>query len=136
MYLLRKCVLGQHIYILAGLSPKSVLKIWRKSSRALPIRQRSSRQFICAYMLPIRDLCATAFCVCPLFFTTKNHHKFRHILRVVFALIATRWRHRRLLKTTHNCAQLRTTTHNGRFYSFISKISFHGSRHFIFTGSL
>ena len=31
-------------------------------------------------MLPIRDLCATAFCVCPLFFTEKNHKYFRYIL--------------------------------------------------------
>ena len=34
---------------------------------------RSWRRFLCAYMLPIRDLCAIAFCICPLFFTTKNH---------------------------------------------------------------
>ena len=33
---------------------------------------RSWRRFLCAYMLPIRDLCAIAFCVCPLFFTTEN----------------------------------------------------------------
>ena len=72
-------------------------------------------------MLPIRDICAKAFCICPLFFTTKNRYNFRHILLSSFALI-TRWRHRRLLKTLHNFAQLRTTKHNGRFYSFINKI--------------
>ena len=32
-----------------------------------------------AYILPIR-LCATAFCVCPLFLRQKNHHKCCHIL--------------------------------------------------------
>ena len=33
-------------------------------------------------------------------------------------------------------ARPRTATHDhGRFYSFINKISFHGSRRFIFTGS-
>ena len=36
---------------------------------------------------------------------------------------------------TKNCARLRITKHNGRFYSFINKICFHGSRRFIFTGS-
>ena len=35
---------------------------------------------------------------------------------------------------TKNCARLRTTKHNGQFYSFINKISFHGSRRFIFMG--
>ena len=52
---------------------KSVLKIGPISSRALAIRHRSWRRFWCAYRLPIRDHCASAFCVCPLFFTTKNH---------------------------------------------------------------
>ena len=42
---------------------RAVLKILRISSRAVAIRQRSWRRFLCAYMLPIRDLCATAFCV-------------------------------------------------------------------------
>ena len=39
----------------------------------------------------------------------------------------------KLLKTTHNCAQLGTMVD----FSFINKISFHGSRarRFIFTGS-
>ena len=59
---------------------------------------------------------------------------------VVLVLIA-RWRHRRLPKTTHNCARLRTTTHNYAQLStmvdfiVINKISFHGPRRFIFTGS-
>ena len=49
-----------------------------------------------------------------------------------------RCRHRRLLKLrtiSHDYARLRTTKHNCRFYSIINKISFHGSRRFIFTGS-
>ena len=53
--------------------------------------------------------------------------------------LSYRCRHRRLLKTTHNWAQLRTTAHNyaqWSFYSFINIIIFHGSRRFIFTGSL
>ena len=34
--------------------------MWGISRRAVAIRERL---FVCAYMLPIRDLCATAFCV-------------------------------------------------------------------------
>ena len=59
-------------------------------------------------MLPIRDLCVTAFCVCPLFLRQKIIINFATFCYVVFTLI-TRWRHHRLLKTTHNFAQLRTT---------------------------
>ena len=43
--------------------------------------QRSWRQFFSAYMLPIRDLCATTFCVLLsfVFFTTTNNNvSFRH----------------------------------------------------------
>ena len=81
-----------------------------------------------------------AFCVCSLFFTTLNQKEFRiatvAILDAIFMRqFSRRCRHRRLLKTAHDFARLRTTKHNGRFYSFINKISFHGSRSFIFTGS-
>ena len=108
----------------------------------LAIRHRSWRRYLCADMLPIRDLCASAFCVCPLFFYDNKSYIISHfatdaIFRCDFTLqLSYRCRHRRLLKTTHNCAQPRRTTHNGRFYSFINTISFHGSRRFIFTGSL
>ena len=37
--------------------------------------------------------------------------------------------------SAHDIERLRTTKHNGRFYSFINKISFRGSSRFIFTGS-
>ena len=51
------------IYTTIGdVSPKSVLKIRRIFSRTLSIRQRSWRRFFGAYISPIRDLCATAFC--------------------------------------------------------------------------
>ena len=114
---------------IAALSPKSVLTNLSSKFdrfRALRIRHRSWRRFLCAYMLPIRDLCASTFCVCPLFFTTQNHKYFRispqmRFLDAIFTLqLSYRCRHRRLLKTTQNCAQLRTTTHNGQFYSFIT----------------
>ena len=42
---------------------RAILKIRRISSRAVAIRQRSWRRFFYAYILPIRYLCATAFCV-------------------------------------------------------------------------
>ena len=60
---------GWRVYHLYNLSigdyyyRRAVFKIWEISSRAAAIRQRSWRRFFCAYMLPIRDLCATAFCV-------------------------------------------------------------------------
>ena len=54
------------------------------SRRAVAFRQRSWRRFLCAYMLPIRDLCATSFCVLLffVFYEKKNKNKknvaFRH----------------------------------------------------------
>ena len=49
-----------------------------------------------------------AFCVCPLFFTTKIIINFTTFCYAVFTLIA-RWRHHRLLKPAHdNPAQLST----------------------------
>ena len=52
----------------------------RISSRAVAIRQRSWRRFVCTYMLPIRDLCATAFCVLLsyVFYEKNNNVAFRH----------------------------------------------------------
>ena len=93
---------------------KSVLKIRSISSRALSIRHRSWRQFLCAYMLPIPDLCASAFCVCPLFFYENKSQIMLFYLDAIFTLqFSRRYRHRRRLRTTtHNCAQLRTTSRN------------------------
>ena len=42
---------------------RAVFELSGISSRSVAIRQRSWRRFFCAYMLPIRALCATAFCV-------------------------------------------------------------------------
>ena len=79
---------SRNLYIyntIAGLSPKAILtNLCSKFDEFIAVPP-DSRRFLCAYMLSIRDLCATAFCVCPLFFTTKNHKinnvAFRHILR-------------------------------------------------------
>ena len=77
---------------------------------------------------------------CPLFCTNFFLTMSQFATDAIFRCdLYARCRHHRLLKTTHNYAQLRPTTHNahnGRFYSFINKISFHDSRRFIFTGSL
>ena len=58
------------------------------SSREIAIRQRLWRRFFCAYMLPIRDLCATAFCVLLSFVfyvnIIINNAAFRH-RRYVYA---------------------------------------------------
>ena len=57
----------------------AVLKIWRHSSRAVAIRQRWWRRFLCAYMLPIRDLCFLRFIVlCFLRKKIINNVAFRH----------------------------------------------------------
>ena len=77
-----------------------------------------------------------AFCVCPLVFMTKNKKEFR-IATVamftcdVYAAVFPHMSPPPPTKTAHDLARLRTT---GRLYSFINKISFHGSRRFIFTG--
>ena len=68
--------------------------------------------------------------------TMHNFAQLRTTLHNYAQLRTTTHNYAQLRTTTHNYAQLCTTTHNGRFYSFINKISFHGSRHFIFTGSL
>ena len=69
---------------------KCIRKIWRISSRALAVRQRSLRRFLCAYMLPIRDLC-TAFCILlSLFFRhkklTMSHFARCDVYAAVFAI--------------------------------------------------
>ena len=92
---------------------KSVLKIWPISTRALAIRHRSSRRFLCASA----TFGPPFVFYCP-FFLRKNFNNvaIRHrcdFLDAIFTLHSSRrCRHRRLLKSTHNCAQLRTTTHN------------------------
>ena len=75
-----------------------------------------------------------AFCVCPLFFMTKNQKEFRIATVAIFRcdLYAAVFPQMSPPPPTKNCARLRTTKHNGRFYSFINKTSFHGSRRFIF----
>ena len=70
-----------------------------------------------------------AFCVCSLFFTILNQKEFRIATVAMFisdlnaGVVAT-------------AARPRTATHDyGRIDSCINKISFHGFRRFIFTGS-
>ena len=74
-----------------------------------------------------------AFCVCSLFYDIKSIRiSNRHISCAVYI----RSECGSCLADVATAAQPRTATHDhGRFYSFINKISFHGSRRFIFTGS-
>ena len=79
-----------------------------------------------------------AFVLCFLRQTIKKNFalpQLRFLDAIFMRQFSRRCRHRRLIKTAHDFARLRTTKHNGRFYSFINTISFHGSRRFIFTGS-
>ena len=66
------------ILLLQPCTQKYVLKILRISSRVLEIRQRSSRRFLCAYMLPIRDIWA-AFSVLLYFTIFFNNVAFRQM---------------------------------------------------------
>ena len=63
---------GTNLYYYRSRVPEICPQNLTISSQAVPIQQRSSRRFLRAYMLPNRDLCATAFCVCALFFTRKK----------------------------------------------------------------
>ena len=69
---------AEHLYYYRS----AVLKISGISSHAFAIRQRSQRRFLCAYMLPIRDLCAAALFVLLsfVFYGKKiiNNVAFRH----------------------------------------------------------
>ena len=84
------------------------------------------------------DRSLSAFVLCFLRQQIKKNFaspQLRCLDAIFMRQFSRRCRHRRLLKTAHNFARLRTTKHNGRFYSFFNKISFHGFRRFIFTGS-
>ena len=117
-------------------SPKSVLKIGLISTRTVSIDTNHRVHLSTPTYCQSATFGPLDFCVCPLFFTTKIIN-FAIFCCVVFILIA-RWRYRRLLKTAHDFARLGTTAQLSTvvdFYSFITKISFYGSRRFIFTGS-
>ena len=110
----------------------------------LPARSQFDTNHRVNFTTPTCCLSATfgplAFCVCPLFLRQKIKKNFpsphlRYLDAIFMRRSSRRCRHRRLLRTAHDFARLRTTKNNGRFYSFINTISFHGSRRFIFTGS-
>ena len=130
-----------HVYYYSSPVPeicpkKSVLKIGPISTRTVSIRHQSSREFFYAYILPVRSL--FAFVLCFLRHKIKKNFaspQLRCLDAIFLWQFSRRCRHRRLLKTAHDFARLRTTKHNGRFDSFINTISLHVYRHFIFTGS-
>ena len=75
-----------------------------------------------------------AFCVCSLFFYDIKSN--RILNRHISCDVDIRSECGSCPADVATTARPRTATHDhGRFYSFINKISFHGSRRFIFTGS-
>ena len=123
---------------------KYVLTIGPISTRTVSIRLQSSRTFFYADILPVRDLWNARFLrLSFVLYDNKSKKNFaspqlRFLDEIFMHQFSGRCRHRRLLKlrtTSHDYARLRITKHNGRFYSFINNISFHGSRRFIVTGS-
>ena len=130
--------LGQLSAMASSRSPvcKNLSSKW---DRFLPVRSQFDSNHRVNFSTPIYCQSVTfgplAFCVCPLFFTTKIKNNFastqlRFLVAIFTRQFSCRCRHRCLLKTAHDFARLRTTKHN----SLIHIISFHGSRRFIFTG--
>ena len=79
-----------------------------------------------------------AFVLCFLRHKIKKYFaspQLRFLDEIFMRQFSRRCRHSRLIKNAHDIERLRTTKHNGRFYSFINKSSFRGSSRFIFTGS-
>ena len=121
--------------LLAALPQKSALKIEPISTRMISIRHQSSRNFSTPTYCQSATIGLFAFVLC--LFTTKNKKEFRIATVAIFRcyLYAAVFPQMSPPPPTKNGARLRTTKHNGRFYSFINKISVHGSRRFICTGS-
>ena len=140
--LFRRIVLSRNLYYYSSPVRKNLSSKW---DRFLPVRYQFDTNHRVNFSTPSCCLSATfrplAFCVCPLFYTTKNKKKnfatpqLGFLDAIFMRQFSRRCRHRRLLKTANDFARLRTTKRNGRCYSFINQISFHGSRRFIFTGS-
>ena len=93
---------------------KSVLKIGPISTRKVSIRHQSSRKFVYAYILPVRDLWTARFLRLSFVFTAKNQKEFRiatvamfrcNLFAAVFPLMSPP-------PPTKHYAQLRTTTHD------------------------
>ena len=100
--------------------------------------------FLSLHITSPRPLDRSLFAFVLSFFTTKNQKEFRIATVEIFRcdLYAAVFRQMSPPPPTKNCSRLRTTTHDNAqlstmvdFYSFTNKISFHGSKHFIFTGS-
>ena len=106
----------------------SVLQIGPISTRTVSIRLQSSRNIFYAYILPVRDLWTARFLhLSFVLYDKKIKNNFaspqlRFLDAIFMRQFSGRCRNRRLLKTAHDHAQLRTTKHNGRFYSFINKV--------------
>ena len=127
-----------HILTLQNIIICNHLKIGPISTRTVSIRLQSSRKFFYAlHIASPRPLDRSLFAFVLCFLRQKNQKEFCIVTVAIFRcdLYVAVFRQMPPPPSTKNCARLRTTTHNGRFYSFINKISFDGSRRFIFMGS-
>ena len=110
------------------------LRDWTKISPVLPILQRSPRIFFYVLMLPVRNIWTDRFL--RLFLVFYDIKLKRISNRRISCDVCIRSECGSCPADVATAARPRMATHDhGRFYSFINKISFHGSRRFIFTGS-
>ena len=118
----------------AKICPQNRTDFYQYSLNSTPIIAYIFLHLHIASLRPL-DRSLIAFVLCFLRQKIKKNFASPQLRFLDVIFFSRRCHHRRLLKTAHDFARLRTTKHNGRFYSFINKISFHGSMHFIFTGS-
>ena len=106
---------------------------WTKISRALPILQRSPRKFFYIDIVSPQHLDRSLFVFVLCFITILDQQEFR--IDTDFAMFTSDLNEGVVLQMSpplHDLERLRTTMVD---FSSINKISFHGSRRFICTGS-
>ena len=123
---------------IAALYAKFVLKIGPISTRTVSIRRQSSRKFVYAYILPVRDLWTARFLrLSFVLYDKKSKNVVSPQLRFLDAIFMRQFsgvcRHRRLLKlrtTSHDYAQLSTMVDfiilSIQLVFMVLGVSFHG----------
>ena len=107
---------------------KSLLNIGPISNRTVSIRLQSSRNCSTPTYCQSTTFGPLAFCVCPCFLRQKIKKDFaspqlRFLDAIFMRQVSGRCRHHRLLKTAHDFARLRTTTHNYAQWSIFIVLS-------------
>ena len=130
--------LDKHLYYYSSpvrkICPQNRTDFYPHGLNSTPIIAKICLRLHIASPRPL-DRSLFAFVLCFLRQKIKKNFaspQLRFLDAIFMRQFSRRCRHRRLLKTAHDFARLRTMLD---FYSFITKISFHGSRRFIFTGS-